>query len=76
LKFESGVGRQAEGEGVSGEDAKAIIFKKFRLDPGFLDCGGLTPLWIFPSTRSIPIQSSVKPEHSKTPSLPQNVIGN
>jgi hypothetical protein len=57
LKFESGVGRQAEGEGVSGEDAKEIIFKKFRLDPGFLDCGGLTPLWIFPSTRSIPIDA-------------------
>jgi hypothetical protein len=45
-------------------------------DPGFLDCGGLTPLWIFPSTRSIPIPSSVKPERSKTPSLPQNVLGN
>jgi hypothetical protein len=40
-----------------------------------LDCGGLTPLWIFPSTRSIPIQSSVKPEHSRTPSFPQNVLG-
>jgi hypothetical protein len=37
----------------------------------FLDCGGLTPLWIFPSSRSIPIQSSVKPEHSKTPSFQQ-----
>jgi hypothetical protein len=45
-------------------------------DPNFLDCGGLTPLWIFPSTRSIPIQSSVKPEHSKTPSWQQNVFGN
>jgi hypothetical protein len=45
-------------------------------DPSFLDCGGLTPLWIFPSSRSIPIQSSVKPEHSKTPSFPQNVLGN
>jgi hypothetical protein len=45
-------------------------------DPGFLDCGGLTPLWIFPSTCSIPIQSSVKPEHSRTPSFPQNVLGN
>jgi hypothetical protein len=45
-------------------------------DPDFLDCGGLTPLWIFPSTRSIPTQSSVKPEHSKTPSFPQNVFGN
>jgi hypothetical protein len=30
----------------------------------------------FPSARSIPIQSSVKPEHSRTPSLEQNVIGN
>jgi hypothetical protein len=30
----------------------------------------------FPSTRSLPIQSSVKPEHSKTPSFPQNVLGN
>jgi hypothetical protein len=48
----------------------------FRPDPGFLDCGGLTPLWIFPPTRSIPIPSSVKPEHSKTPSLPQKVLGN
>jgi hypothetical protein len=45
-------------------------------DPCFLDCGGLTPLWIFPSTRSLPIQSSVKPEHSRTPSLPQNVLSN
>jgi hypothetical protein len=45
-------------------------------DPGFLDCGGLTPLWISPSTRSIPIPSSVKPEHSRTPSWPQNVFGN
>jgi hypothetical protein len=53
-----------------------IIFQKLRPDPGFLDCGGWTPLWIFPSTRSIPIQSSVKPEHSKTPSFPQNVLGN
>jgi hypothetical protein len=44
-------------------------------DPGFFDCGGLTPLWIFPPTRSLPIQSSVKPEHSKTPSFPQNVLG-
>jgi hypothetical protein len=44
-------------------------------DPSFLDCGGLTPLWIFPSTRPILIQSSVKPEHSKTPSWPQNVLG-
>jgi hypothetical protein len=34
--------------GISREDAKVIIFKKFRPDPGFLDCGGLTPLWIFP----------------------------
>jgi hypothetical protein len=76
LKFERGVDRQAEGEGVSREGAKVIIFQKFRPDPGFLDCGGLTPLWIFPSTRSIPIQSSVKPEHSKTPSWPQNVLGN
>jgi hypothetical protein len=45
-------------------------------DPGFLDCGGLTPLWIFPSTRSIPTQSPVKPEHSRTPTLPQNTLGN
>jgi hypothetical protein len=44
--------------------------------PSFLDCGGLTPLWIFPSTRSIPIQGSAKPEHSMTPSLPQNILGN
>jgi hypothetical protein len=35
-------------------------------DPSFLDCGGWTPLWIFPSARSIPIPSSVKPEHSRT----------
>jgi hypothetical protein len=76
LKFERGVDRQAEGEGVSREGAKVIIFQKFRPDPGLLDCGGLTPLWIFPSTRSIPIQSSVQPEHSKTPSLPQDVFGN
>jgi hypothetical protein len=48
----------------------------FRSDPGFLDCGGLTPLWIFPPTRSLPIPSSVKPEHSKTPSWPQNALGN
>jgi hypothetical protein len=53
-----------------------IIFKKFRPDPVFLDCGGLTPLWIFPFGALDPIQSSVKPEHSKTPSLPQNVFGN
>jgi hypothetical protein len=45
-------------------------------DPSFLDCGGLTPLWIFPSTCSLAIQSSVKPEHSKTPSWLQNVLGN
>jgi hypothetical protein len=76
LKFESGVGRKAVGEGVSRESAKAIIFQKFRPDPGFLDCGGLTPLWIFPSTRSLAIQSSVKPEHSRIPSFPQNVFGN
>jgi hypothetical protein len=44
--------------------------------PSFLDCGGLTPLWIFPSTRSIPIQGSAKPEHSKTSSWPQKVLGN
>jgi hypothetical protein len=76
LKSERAVGRQAVGEGISRQDAKVIIFKKFKPDPGFLDCGGWTPLGIFPSTRSIPIQSSVKPEHSKSPSLPQNVIGN
>jgi hypothetical protein len=118
------------------EDAKVIIFQKFRPDPSFLDCGGLTPLWIFPSERSTPskapssrstprhphchktswvtaelypppsaspreipvpcfldcggltplwifpvaaldlIQSSVRSEHSKTPSWPQNVLGN
>jgi hypothetical protein len=45
-------------------------------DPSFLDCGGWTPLWISPMTRALAIQSSVKPEHSKTPSLPQNVLGN
>jgi hypothetical protein len=33
---------------VAREAAKVIILKKFRPDPGFLDCGGLTPLWIFP----------------------------
>jgi hypothetical protein len=76
LKSEGGVGRKLVGEGISRQDAKVIIFQKFRPDPGFLDCGGLTPLWIFPSTRSIPIQSSVKPEHSKTPSLQKNVFGN
>jgi hypothetical protein len=47
-KSESGVGRQAVGEVISREDAKVIIFQKFRPDPGFLDCGGWTPLWIFP----------------------------
>jgi hypothetical protein len=76
LKSESGVGRQAVGEGISRQAAKVIIFQKFRPDPGFLEWGGLTPLWIFPSTRSISIQSSVKPEHSKTPTFPQNVLGN
>jgi hypothetical protein len=76
MKSEGGVGRQAVGEGISRQDAKVIIFQKFRPDPGFLDCGGWTPLGIFPSTRSIPIPSSVKPEHPKTPSLQQNVIGN
>jgi hypothetical protein len=45
-------------------------------DPSFLDCGGLTPLWIFPFKALDPIQSSAKPEHSKTPSLPQNILGN
>jgi hypothetical protein len=45
-------------------------------DPGFLDCGGLTPLWIFPSAGALPIPSSVQPEHSKTPSWQQSVIGN
>jgi hypothetical protein len=49
MKSKSGVGRQAEGEGVSREDAKVIIFQKFRPDPGFLECGGWTPLWISPS---------------------------
>jgi hypothetical protein len=53
-----------------------IIFKKFRPDPGFLDCGGWTPLWILPSARSLAIPSSVKPEHSKTPSFQKNVFGN
>jgi hypothetical protein len=44
LKSEGGVGRKAVGEGISHQDAKVIIFQKFRPDPGFLDCGGLTPL--------------------------------
>jgi putative transposase len=35
----------------------------------FLDCGGLTPLWIFSIDALDPIQSSVKPEHSKTSRL-------
>jgi hypothetical protein len=30
----------------------------------------------FPIGAFDPIQSSVKPEHSRTPSLPQNVLGN
>jgi hypothetical protein len=41
-----------------------------------LDCGGLTPLWIFPVAALDLIQSSVRSEHSKTPSWPQNVLGN
>jgi hypothetical protein len=48
LQSEGGVGRQAVGEGISSQAAKVIIFQKFRPDPSFLDCGGLTPLWIFP----------------------------
>jgi hypothetical protein len=66
----------AWGLGECGNLKFEICIKKIWPDPYFLDCGGLTPLWIFPSTRSIPIQSSVKPEHSKTPSLQQNVFGN
>jgi hypothetical protein len=69
-------GCNAEEENVSREDAKVIIFQKFRPDPSFLDYGGLTPLWIFPIDALDFIQSSVKPEHSRTPSLPQNVLGN
>jgi hypothetical protein len=66
LKSEGRVGRQAVGEGISRQDAKVIIFKKFRPEPGFLDCGGWTPLWI--SHRALHlIQSSVKPEHSRHP---------
>jgi hypothetical protein len=57
-------------------DREGDHFPKIQADPCFLDCGGLTPLWIFPSTRSLPIQSSVKPEHSRTPSWPQNILGN
>jgi hypothetical protein len=45
-------------------------------DPSFLDCGGWTPLWISRIDALDPIPSSVKPEHSKTPSWPQNVLGN
>jgi hypothetical protein len=41
----------------------------FRPDPCFLDCGGLTPLGIFPSAGALPIPSSVQPEHSRTPSF-------
>jgi hypothetical protein len=36
-------------------------------DPPFLDCGGLTPLWIFPSARST---SSPAPSSRSTPGHP------
>jgi hypothetical protein len=39
----------------------------FRLDPCFLDCGGLTPLWISPSTRLTP---SKAPSIRSTPRHP------
>jgi hypothetical protein len=73
---------RVEGRGLAGGMRKPPSFFLFFAlsrevpDPCFLDCGGLIPLWIFPSTRSIPTQSPVKPEHSKTPSLPQNALGN
>jgi hypothetical protein len=60
---------------VSREGAKVIIFQKFRPDPGFLDCGGWTPLWISPSTRSIPIPNAVQSEHSRTPSFQKKRLG-
>jgi hypothetical protein len=60
---------------ISREAAKVIIFQKFRPEPSFLDCGGLTPLWIFPIGALNPIPSSVKPEHSKTPLIASKRLG-
>jgi hypothetical protein len=47
----------------------------FRSDPGFLDCGGWTPLWIFPSAGALfPSQapssrSTPRPPHGNKASL-------
>jgi hypothetical protein len=39
FKFEGGGGRQAVGEGISREDAKVIIFQKFRPEPNGTNLG-------------------------------------
>jgi hypothetical protein len=48
LKFESGVGRKAEGEGISREDAKVIIFKKIQTGSFFLGLRWLDTALDFP----------------------------
>jgi hypothetical protein len=51
-------------------------FPKIPAGSFFLGLRWLDTALDFPIDVLDPIQSSVKPEHSKTPSFPQNVLGN
>jgi hypothetical protein len=51
-------------------------FPKIQTGSLFLGARWLDTALDFLHRRPLPIQSSVKPEHSRTPSLPQNVLGN
>jgi hypothetical protein len=53
-----------------------IIFKKNQTGSWFLAVRWLDTALDFSISAIDTIQSSVKPEHSRTPSLPQNVLGN
>jgi hypothetical protein len=53
-----------------------IIFKKNQTGSWFLAVRWLDTALDFSISALDTIQSSVKPEHSRTPSLPQNVLGN
>jgi hypothetical protein len=56
--------------------ATANIFQKNQAGSLFLGVQWLDTALDFSPTRSLPIQSSVKPEHSMTPSLQKNAFGN
>jgi hypothetical protein len=51
-------------------------FQKIQTGSWFLGLRWLDPALDFPIGALDTIQSSVKPEHSRTPSLPQGVLGN